>query len=254
MPPDPLPISVTILCKNSSRYLVEVLQALQRFDQVLIYDNGSTDDTIAIAQRFSNVTVKIGDFLGFGPTHNIASALAKHDWILSIDSDEVISSELVEEIACLLQADGGVNFVCSIPRNNYYNGRWIRWCGWYPDRQWRLYNRTATRFSEQYVHEGVVVAGLEKLQLHSPMKHYSYADTKDFLAKMQHYSELFAKQNCGKKSSSVWSAIAHGAFAFFKSYILKRGVLGGYEGFVISVYNGNTAFYKYLKLREYNRS
>src|SRR3546814_18652294 len=69
----------------------------------------------------------------------------------------------------------------------------------------------------------------------------------DFLSKMQSYSELFAKQNQGKKSSSITKAILHGSFAFFKSYILKRGFMGGYEGFVISTYNANTAFYKYLK-------
>lgn len=249
-----LPISVTILCKNSAKYLKEVLQALHAFDEVLIYDNGSTDDTLAIAESFPNVAIHSGAFFGFGPTHNLAAELAKHPWILSIDSDEVLHPNLVKEIQTLQVTKKNEDVVYSLPRDNYYNGKWIRWCGWYPDRQKRLYNRTKTRFSDDRVHEGIITEGLKIVSLNSPLKHYSYACTSDFLAKMQHYSELFAEQNCGKKKSSLCSAITHGFFAFFKSYLLKKGFLGGYEGFVISLYNGNTAFYKYLKLREFNRN
>ena len=87
----------------------------------------------------------------------------------------------------------------------------------------------------------------------SPLRHYSYDTHADFLAKMQSYSDLFARQNCGKRSSSPWKALWHGIGAFLRAYIVKLGFLGGYEGFVISVYNGNTAFYKYLKLYEANQ-
>lgn len=249
-----LPISVTILCKNSEKYLKEVLEALHTFDEVLIYDNGSTDDTLAIAAGFPNVTIHRGTFCGFGPTHNIATELAKHDWIFSVDSDEVVSAALVMEIQALQIPKNNKNFVYSMPRDNYYNGKWIRWCGWYPDRQQRLYNRKVTRFSDDQVHEGIVTKGVELVKLTCPLKHYSYASTRDFLTKMQDYSELYARQNCGKKNASIATAIAHGFFAFFKSFFLKKGFFGGYEGFVISVYNGNTAFYKYLKLREFNRN
>ncbi len=93
---------------------------------------------------------------------------------------------------------------------------------------------------------------MQSVACKSPLVHYSYESISDFLQKMQSYSTLFAKQNCGKKSSSPFKAITHGFFAFFKSYIIKRGILGGYEGFVISAYNGHTAFYKYLKLYEAN--
>jgi len=245
-----LPISVTILTKNSAKYLQEVLQALELFDEVLIYDNGSEDATLAIAQQFSNISTHLGPFYGFGPTHNGASNLAKNGWILSIDSDEVVTPALAEEIAAIaLQRHS----VYSIARNNYYNGKWIRWCGWYPDRQVRLYHRADSCFSSDQVHEGVVTQGLTVIPLSSPIRHYSYACTADFLAKMQHYSSLFAEQNSGKKRATVFSAIGHALFAFFKSYFLKRGLLGGYEGFVISIYNSNTALYKYLKLREYNK-
>ncbi len=242
-------ISVTILTRNSQKYLREVLESLSSFDEVIIYDNGSSDATIEIAMRFPYVTVKKGKFKGFGPTHNIVSSLAKNDWILSIDSDEIVTPEMAEEIKKIPLDPGNVY---SFPRHNYFNGKFIRWCGWYPDRQVRLYNRTKTRFTDAQVHESILTVGLSQVPMKGPIRHYSYETHADFLAKMQTYSSLFAQQNAGIKHSSPFKAFLHGWGAFLKAYILKRGFLGGYEGFIISAYNGNTAFYKYLKLYEAN--
>ena len=93
---------------------------------------------------------------------------------------------------------------------------------------------------------------LKKENLKNHILHTSYLETSDFLKKMEYYSTLFAIQNKGKKKSSISKAILHGLFAFFKTYIIKRGIFLKKEGFIISVYNANTAFYKYLKLMEYN--
>lgn len=242
-------ISVTVLTKNSQKYLKLLLDSLKDFSEVLIFDNGSSDDTLAIAGQYDNVTIHLGNFEGFGKTHNKATSLAKHDWILSIDSDEIATPEMCKALFNL-QLDP--QCVYTFPRKNYYNGRFIQWCGWYPDRQIRLYNRTKTQFSDAEVHEAIMAKGMQTVHLDAPLLHYSYSDLSDFLSKMQSYSTLFAKQYAGKRSSSPFKAILHGWFAFFKSYILKRGILGGYEGFLISAYNGHTAFYKYLKLYEAN--
>lgn len=244
------PISVTILVKNSQKYLTEVLEALNGFDQVLICNTGSTDDTLRIANQFPNVTIVDCPFTGFGPTHNAASGLARHDWILSVDSDEVVTPELAQEI---LHSQLQLGCVYSFPRHNEYKGKWIKWCGWHPDRRVRLYNRTETRFTDAQVHESIIDDHLTEIKLKNPLRHYSYNHVSDFLTKMQTYSDLFAIQYQEQKSSSMSKAILHGFFAFFKSYILKRGFMGGSEGLEISIYNGNTAFYKYLKLAEINR-
>lgn len=243
-------ISVTILTKNSQRYISEVLSSLSQFNEVLVYDTGSTDNTLSIAAKFSNVTIYQEPFIGFGPTHNKASAAAKNDWILSVDSDEVPSEEMLKEIS-VTNLDPGT--VYSFSRHNYFNGKFIKWCGWYPDCRPRLYHRNHTSFSLDQVHEGVLIKGFKVVVMKGPLKHYSYHSIRDFLEKMQLYSELFALQNKGKKKSSLVKAISHGLFSFFKSYVLKRGFLGGYEGFVISLYNGHTAYYKYLKLYEENK-
>jgi glycosyltransferase involved in cell wall biosynthesis len=244
-------ISVTILTKNSQKYLDEVLSALRDFDEVVIYDTGSNDATLEIAKKYPNVVIHEKPFNGFGPTHNQASSVAKHDWVLSIDSDEIVTDELVKEIRSL-----NLNEQCvySFPRHNYFNGKFIQWCGWYPDRQTRLYNRKQTYFTDAQVHEAIITEDMQQTSLKHPIIHYSYESLSDFLNKMQSYSDLFARQYKGKRKSSPLKAILHGGFAFFKSYIIKRGILGGYEGFVISSYNANTAFYKYLKLYEANQN
>lgn len=243
-------ISVTILTKNSEKYLTQVLTSLQTFDEVLIYDNGSTDNTLKIAFTFPNVSIIEGLFYGFGITHNIASSKAKHDWILSIDSDEIVTPEMADEITHLKL---NKTTVYSFSRHNYFNNKFIKWCGWYPDYQVRLYNKTHTGFTDAKVHETIITKTSEIVFLKSPIIHYSYDSISDFLNKMHTYSKLFAEQNQNKKRSSPCKAALHALFAFFKSYILKRGFLGGYEGFVISSYNANTAFYKYLKLYEANQ-
>ncbi len=243
-------LSVTILTKNSQKYLEEVLSALQIFDEILVCDTGSDDQTLTIAGRFPNVVIHKRPFIGFGPTHNEASSLAKHDWILSIDSDEIVTPALSNEIQALSLERG---CIYSFPRHNEYRGKWIRWCGWHPDRVIRIYNRLETSFTDAQVHEAVDARHLQEVCLESPLRHFSYANASDFLQKMQNYSTLFAMQNKGKRSSSLGKAINHGLYTFIKSYILKRGFLGGSEGFEISIYNANTAFYKYLKLAEANR-
>lgn len=243
------PISVTILTKNSEKYLSEVLSALKSFDEVIIFDTGSQDSTLTIAKQFSNVVIFERLFEGFGPTHNVASELAKNHWILSIDSDEIVTVELINEVASLHLKD---EEVYAFPRHNEYRGQWIKGCGWYPDYQIRLYNKFKTRFSNAQVHESIIIDQLKVIFLKSPIRHYSYSCVSEFLSKMQTYSDLFALQYQGKRSSSLFKAISHGIFAFIKSYLLKLGLLDGRAGFEISLYNANTAFYKYLKLVEAN--
>lgn len=248
----PLPpgISVTVLTRDSQRMLGQCLQALAGFAEIVVLDNGSSDATMDIAGTFVNVRLYQEPFTGFGPLHNRAGELAMHDWILSIDSDEIVTPELYMEIMSL-PLDPGC--VYSFPLENYFNGKRITCCGWHPDRHVRLYNRKQTRFTDAAVHEGVITSGLREVRLKCPARHYSFNSVADFLTKMQRYSDQFAAQYAGRRTSSPLQAVLHGAFAFFKSYVLKRGLFQGYEGLLISAYNGHTAFYKYLKLYEANQ-
>ncbi|MCB1084720.1 MAG: glycosyltransferase family 2 protein [Chlamydiia bacterium] len=237
-------ISVTILTKDNVETIGSVLEGVKGFPEVLLLDTGSSDATLELAKIYSNIKVVKSPFIGFGPLHNLASKEAAHDWILSIDSDEVVTPELAQEI---LDLELNPQAVYSFPFENYFNGKHIKWCGWYPDRHIRLYNKKSTSFTNDQVHERVEAQDLKVIPLSAPVKHYSYRSISDFLKKMERYSNLFVEQNKGKKSS-LGKALIHGWFAFFKSYVLKRGFMGGREGYIISLYNAQTTFYKYLKL------
>ncbi len=237
-------ISVTIVAKDAKRHIRSVLEALTSFHEVLLFDTGSTDNTVEIAKEFSNVTVHEAKFEGFGKAHNDAAALAKNDWILSIDADEVLSPQLLAELQNLKLEP---KHVYSLPFQNFYRGK--RVYIWEPESHIRLYHKNETRFTEAKVHEGVESQGMKIINLKHHVFHYSYGSISDFLIKMERYSTLFAEQN-SERRSSPFIALVHGLGAFWKNYILKRGFLGGYRGFLISIYMGHTAFYKYMKLYE----
>lgn len=242
-------ISVCILTKNSERSLRETLASLVHFPEVIILDTGSSDKTLEIAKQFLNTRVEEVKFSGFGPLRNYAAQVAKHDWILALDSDEVLSEALQKQLHSL---SPDPDCVYEIKFINFYRGKQIKGCGWQPESHVRLYHKKRTRFSEVQVHEGVVTENFKIVKIDKPILHTPYRTVSDFLAKMQHYSDLFAKEQCGKRKSSFRTALAHGFGAFVKTYLLKRGFLMGREGFMIALYNANTAFYKYLKLDEMN--
>lgn len=243
-------ISVTILTKNSSRKLLEVLKSVASFDEVVVLDSGSTDESLEIAKGFSNVCIHKRPFTNFGHMRNLAAELASHDWIFVVDSDEVVSSSLAREIQ---QLDLSPTTVYSIPSHNFFAGKYIRHSGWSPDRKLRLYNKQATCFKSDQVHENLVVKDMAIRPLTYHLNHYSYPDTSSLLSKMELYSTLFAKQYQGKRSSSPAKAILKSAFTFFKTYILKRGFLDGKEGLIIAKYNADVTWYKYIKLSEANK-
>jgi len=233
-------ISVTILAKNSGRTLRQVLASLSFFEEVIVADTGSTDDTKEIAASFPNVRLIDLAFTGFGPTHNAASALAKHDWVFSLDSDEVLPLALQEEILSLsLQP----KTVYSVARKNFYRDKWVWSCGWWPDRVVRIYNRKETSFSNVPVHEAIITTGFKVVSLQNPLHHTPFLSVSDFLQKLDRYTTLAAQ---GKTASSS-APFFHGVAAFFKSYIIKRGVFQGSLGFEISLYNALSSYYKYLK-------
>ena len=243
-------ISVTILVKNGEKKLKEVLESCAAFEEIILYDTGSQDRTLEIASRFPNVRIFQRAFVGFGVCHNDAAQLATHEWILSLDADEMLSPALAQEIR-KLGLDPSV--VYALPFLNFVNGKQIKWCGWYPEKHVRLYHKKKSGFSEAMVHEGVITEGLQVRTLAHPVYHYPYDSISDFLIKMERYSTLFAQQYVSKKCSSPLTAVTHGVAAFFKSYVIKKGFLGGFEGLLISAYNGHTAFYKYLKLYQANK-
>jgi len=242
-------ISIVLITKDAALSLKKCLDSLQRFDDVTIYDNGSTDETISIAERFDNVTIHTGPFLGFGKSKAHAATLAKNDWVFSLDSDEPMSPELVDELLTMpLEPQN----IYQVRRDNYYHDKHIKCCGWYPEVIVRLYNRTMTNYDDAMVHEKVDEKSLHLQKLTHPIMHFSFFSVADFMNKIQKYSEIYANDHQGKKSASIPKAILRGKSMFFKSYLIKGGWKCGFEGFVISFFAGLGTTVKYLKLREKN--
>jgi len=244
-------ITVCILAKNARSTIAKTLESTSSFSEVIVLDNGSTDDTVEIAKHFSNVRVIETPFIGFGPLRNKATSLASNDWILALDTDEVLSMPLLKELQVLTLTS---NTVYALSRENYYNGKHIKGCGWHPDKVVRLYHRKTTQYTDAWVHESVITKDLLIHPLKGALLHEPFRATAEFLNKMQHYSSLFAKQHRGQRKSSFQKAFWHSLFTFFRSYFLQKGWRLGKEGFIISLYNSNTVFYKYVKLWEENEN
>ncbi len=238
-----IPVSVAMIAKNAESTIEQSLKSLTEFDEVLLYLNNSTDNTKRIANSFANVTIVEGKFNGFGPTKNSAGHAAKHDWILSLDSDEIIPPELFQEIKVLNFTN--INILYTIKRDNYFFDKKINYSGWGKDYLVRIYNRQVHAFNANAVHEFIPKLSKSHLiTLKNSFSHMAIIDINQFLHKIKYYSDLGAE---GKKSCFVLTPVFKASFAFFKTYILQRGCLDGWQGFVIAVSDANGRFYRYTK-------
>ncbi|RAX55308.1 glycosyl transferase family 2 [Helicobacter sp. 16-1353] len=240
-------ISVTIIAKNAQKHLSECLQSLSEFDEIILLDNESSDETREIAKSYPNVRIFSTEFIGFGAMKNLAISYAKNEWIFSIDSDEIAEPDLLEEIKNLKFKQ---NEIYAISRKNLYKNEWIKACGWYPDYVNRIFNKNFTKFNDNEVHESVTIPKNAKiLRLDSHIKHYAYGSISQLSHKMEFYSTLWARNNA-HKSATPLKAIVRSMWSFVRNYLFKKGFLYGYKGFIISFFNASGVLVKYMKLYE----
>lgn len=246
-------ISVVILVKNAEATIYECLQSLIQFPEIILLDNGSTDRTIDIASTFSQVKIyHHPKFLGFGEMKNLAASYATNDWILSIDADEILQAKAIPEIDAILLNN---STIVALSRLNFYSGKCMKCCGWYPDFVWRIYNKKTTQFNCNLVHEGVILPeNAEKHYIKDALKHYAADSIEGIIAKMNKYTSMSAEEKFAKnKKTSIFTAIVKFLHCFNKDYIFRKGFLYGYRGFVIATLNASGTFYRYLKLHELNK-
>jgi len=242
-----IPVSVIILTKDSEKHIKQVLEQLKEFYEVLIIDNGSTDNTLLIAKEFNNVKIFKEKFIGFGPLRNKAINYAKYDWILFIDSDEIVTSNMKEKIKKIDFTK--MNYIYAFLRKNYYKNKLINCCGWEKDYVKRLFNRNHTNYSNKKVHEDIIEKRTSKVvYIKDGLNHYAYDGVDKLIDKMQYYSTLWSLEN--KKCCCLVRGIFSSIFKFIKNYFLEKGIFYGYEGFIISVCNSLGVFFKYIKLYE----
>jgi glycosyltransferase involved in cell wall biosynthesis len=240
-------LSAILITHNEAHNLPDCLGSLKGWvDEVVIVDNGSTDDTVAIAERWGARVMRVRDWPGFGPQKNRALDAARSDWVLSIDADERLTPELAREIQQAVQRDTDHAF--EFPRLSWYCGRFMRHSGWYPDPVLRLFKRGRARFSDDLVHERLLPQDPVR-RLQGDLLHYSFKNFSQVLAKVDRYSTAAAQQMYlrGRRAYFV-EAPVRGAWAFVRTYVLRAGFLDGPQGFALAISNAQGTYYRYLKL------
>jgi glycosyltransferase involved in cell wall biosynthesis len=240
-------LSVIVITRNEAHNLHDCLESVQGLaDEVVVIDSNSTDGTCDIARQFGAVVSQSVDWPGFGPQKQRALDLATCDWALSLDADERVTPELAQEIRQVLSDDAQAAY--QMPRLSWYCGKFIRHSGWQPDHVLRLFPRTQARFSDDLVHERAI-SDLPLRTLRNHLLHYSYLNFSQVLSKTDAYSTASAQQAFAKgKRATVASALGHGAWAFFRTYVIRAGFLDGAHGLALAISNAEASYYKYLKL------
>lgn len=244
-------ISVTLIAKNEATHIGAALESVVWADELVVVDAESTDETVAIARRFTSL-VTSRTWPGYVEQKNYAASLATHDWILSLDADERVTPALAEEIRSVLASPPAHN-AFRIPRVTWHFGRWIRTTDWYPDYQIRLYDRRAAEWTGKYVHEGVSVRG--KIgQLRGELQHFAYRDLADHLETIDRYTTYAAEQmrEDGRRAGLAELA-GHPVLAFLRNYIVRQGFRDGVPGLIISLLNAYYVFLKFAKLWEFQK-
>jgi (heptosyl)LPS beta-1,4-glucosyltransferase len=243
-------LSVAIITLNEADRLPACLQSVAFADEIVVVDSGSQDGTIQIAKSFGCKVIE-HPWLGFPKQKQFAVDNCSSRWVLILDADERLPRETGQEIRNALARRTENDCVAySFQRKNFFHQRWIRHCGWWPERVIRLVDRQHGTFNDTLVHEKWIPSG-KVGDLQGCIEHYSFRDYADLIKKMQLYSTLSSRHLFEKgKQSSWWTPIVHGFWTFFTTYLFRLGLLEGFDGFVISLMNSGGTFMKYAKLKE----
>lgn len=239
-------LSAYILTRNEAAKIVAAIESVRWADEVVVADSGSTDGTVELATGLGARVEQI-PFHGFGDLRNRAVATCRGEWIFSLDADERCTPEVRDEIRGLVAGDPPHDAFL-VPRRNWFMGRWIEHSGWYPNyRQPQLFRRGALTYTQEAVHEGYRLAGPKPLgRLRHAIWQVPFADLEQVVAKANRYSTLGAIKIAGKRVT-MWTALTHAAWSFFKHLVLKGGLLDGWAGFVIAFAYFEQTFYRYAK-------
>lgn len=225
------PISAVIITRDAAAHLHAVLAAVEFCEERLVLDSGSTDDTAEIAKA-AGARVEHQDFLGYGPQKNRAITLAHHDWILSVDADEILDSDAREAISKLVLSDPHACY--SIRRRTFIGAREVRHGAWGNDLVVRLFNRTTAGFKPLPVHEEVE-SGTRPIRLPGSLLHHSFNDCGEVLARSVKYARLKAAIMRRKgQRASAWTLPFRACSAFLGSYLVRGGWRDGAAGFIVA--------------------
>jgi len=228
----PAPVSAVLITRDAERHLDEVLGSLDTCSEIVIVDSGSTDATRDIAVSHG-VRWHEHPFDGYGPQKSRAVVLARHDWVLSVDADEVLDERARTAVAAIDWASTPPDTCFRIRRRPFIGRREIRHGHWVPDRPIRLFHRSVHGFGRDAVHEGVRPTG-PVLELPGSLRHYSYPDLAALFRPEYHRGKLERYRASGRQASGPW-LVARATGVFVRSYVLRLGFLDGPAGVVVAL-------------------
>ena len=242
-------LSAVIITYNEEKNIERCLESIKDIvAEIVVLDSFSTDKTEEICKSY-NVRFEQHVFDDFVNQKNRADQLAQNDYILSLDADEVLSPELRDSIVKVLGNNPDVGYTMN--RLTNYCGKWIKTCGWYPDKKLRLYLKDKAKWTGTKIHEKIAITDGDIQHLGGDLLHYSYHSIADHLNQINKFTRLAAEQRKLKgKNVSILKILFHPFFTFIKKYFIKKGITDGYYGFVISVLSAYGSFLKDIQLRQ----
>lgn len=241
------PISACIITCNEESRIRDCLESVKWADEIIVVDSFSTDKTVDICREYTERVYQRA-WPGNIDQKNYTKGLAKHEWVLCLDADERLSSELVLEIQKTIRnPEDSVGFL--FPRCTFYLNRWIYHGDWYPDYQLRLFKKGCGQWQGTNPHGRVIVSGKTRY-LRYDIYHFSYKNFSHQLRTIDNYSTIFADVTERGKGFSLFQLIFRPLYKFIKIYVIKRGFLDGLPGFIIAISSAFYVFAKYVKLWE----
>ena len=248
-----IPLSVAIITKNEEENIRACLQSISFVGQIVVVDSGSNDATLSIAAEFG-CEIYNEQWRGFGPQKQSAIEKCSLPWILVLDADERIPPQTAENIKSIITNPRISEAGFSYPRKNYFQGRWIKHAGWWPDRVVRLFRKESGRMTASAVHEAVEVTGIVG-KLHVPIEHFTESSLNKIIQKIDKYSTLGAEEAFKDgRHSSAFSAFMRAFFTFNQDYFLRLGILDGRQGLTLAITDAINKYFKYAKLSEFEQT
>lgn len=243
-------LSVTIITFNEEENIRACLESVKWADEIVVVDAQSSDRTVEICREYTD-KVFLNPWPGHKEQKNFAIDKTSNLWILSVDADERITGEIKEFILKELEApvfDG-----CRFPRQNYFLGKWLRHGGWYPDHVLRLFRKDRGRFGGINPHDKVVIESGRVKTVSIPIVHYTYKTLTQYFSKQNSYSSIAAcaliKEGRAKQVTAV-KVLAKTIWKFIETFLLKRGFLDGFYGFITAAGAAYAQFLKQVKIWE----
>lgn len=243
-------ISAALIACNEEEKIGRALKSLQKIaDEIIVVDSGSTDRTPKICIEHGARLVR-KEWQGYRGQKQLAVDLSGHEWVLSLDADEEISTELEDEILKWKSTSPEDIDGYFLPRMTFFMGRWIRHTTWYPDYQLRLFRKNRGQWEGLNIHESFRTKG-KTASMKGHILHYTYSGISEYLVQLERFSALAAEDYLARgKKSGLPRLIFSPPLVFLKNFVLKAGFLDGRAGFVVSCLAAVSMFFKLLKTEE----